>query len=495
MGTIVGHSFCSVKKCHRHASKNDPNITEQDWCFVAGTPVHLADGRISPIEEICIGDQVITHKGSSKPVLEVMSRNYSGELLSIQVYGNCSPVQCTPNHPFAVVKREKLLCLFDEKQLCRFGQLNLCEMKDCEGDKFHLESIDPSKIEFVQAGQLEEGDFVLFSLPEEKESDLSDDELRLIGWFAAEGSYLKKDGSVVGGEFALSKEEGQLAESIQKTISRCGADSYVYTHESGLRVRFKSQKLAALFFSHVGEYASTKSFNKIITLLPKRQAILVLNAFIDGDGHDNVKRNRVEITTVSRQLAYQLQLLMYRCGFSSNMICRDRRSETHSFNGRSIVYNELAYQIAFGSDGVRKLNRPIVQKEGARKGFGVSVICGGTVLRPIYSIERSEFSGKVYNLEVQDDNSYAVEFASVHNCHHLKYYKGQRDPDSGEHVYEDNRDIFGVECSWITIGAGADSEAKLQMRVAALSEQQKSGSLKIAHLSIVQMFAARRKHG
>jgi hypothetical protein len=80
-------------------------------------------------------------------------------------------------------------------------------------------------------------------------------------------------------------------------------------------------------------------------------------------------------------------------------------------------------------------------------------------------------------------------------CHHLKYYKGQRDPDTGEHVYEDNRDIFGVECSWITIGAGADSEAKLQMRVAALSEQQKSGSLKIAHVSIVQMFAARRTHG
>lgn len=80
-------------------------------------------------------------------------------------------------------------------------------------------------------------------------------------------------------------------------------------------------------------------------------------------------------------------------------------------------------------------------------------------------------------------------------CDHLRYYKGQRDPHSNLLVYEDNRDIFGVECSWITIGAGADSEAKLQMRVAALSEHQHKGSLRIAHVSIVQLFGARKSHG
>lgn len=76
-------------------------------------------------------------------------------------------------------------------------------------------------------------------------------------------------------------------------------------------------------------------------------------------------------------------------------------------------------------------------------------------------------------------------------CHHLRYYKGSKDPVSGHHVYEDNRDIFGVECSWITIGAGADSGAKMQMKVAAITEQQMHGS-RIMNASVVSLFARNR---
>jgi hypothetical protein len=59
-------------------------------------------------------------------------------------------------------------------------------------------------------------------------------------------------------------------------------------------------------------------------------------------------------------------------------------------------------------------------------------------------------------------------------CNCLKYHKGQfLHPDSletpklrdkykkGVWVTEDNRGVFGIECSWITVGEGADPEAKV----------------------------------
>ena len=77
-------------------------------------------------------------------------------------------------------------------------------------------------------------------------------------------------------------------------------------------------------------------------------------------------------------------------------------------------------------------------------------------------------------------------------CHHLRYYKAGKDPVSGYRVYEDNREIFGVECSWITIGAGADSGAKMQMKVASITEQQRQG-LKIMNANIVSLFSRKRR--
>ena len=77
-------------------------------------------------------------------------------------------------------------------------------------------------------------------------------------------------------------------------------------------------------------------------------------------------------------------------------------------------------------------------------------------------------------------------------CEHLKYRKGAFDTTEGVWIYEDNRDIFGVECSWITFGQGADSTAKLQMKVASLThEQHISNRSPLMSKGVVQLFSDR----
>ena len=65
-------------------------------------------------------------------------------------------------------------------------------------------------------------------------------------------------------------------------------------------------------------------------------------------------------------------------------------------------------------------------------------------------------------------------------CDHLKYAKGQFLPNSelsnkdkgefpeGKWCYEDNRDIYGIETSWITVGEGADEDAIVKNLIAGM---------------------------
>lgn len=83
----------------------------------------------------------------------------------------------------------------------------------------------------------------------------------------------------------------------------------------------------------------------------------------------------------------------------------------------------------------------------------------------INKIQNIHYSGKVYNLEVEDDNSYIANGIAVHNCEHLKTRKGKKFSgviDKGnrkgkrvqdELVYEDNHDLKFIELSIVSDGA------------------------------------------
>ena len=85
--------------------------------------------------------------------------------------------------------------------------------------------------------------------------------------------------------------------------------------------------------------------------------------------------------------------------------------------------------------------------------------------QPVTNIQEKHYVGKVYNLEVEDDNSYVANGISVHNCNHLKERKGKKFSgviDKGkrkgqkvqnEVVYEDNHDLKFIELSIVSDGA------------------------------------------
>jgi len=72
-------------------------------CFLPGTPITMADGTRTPIEDIRVGDQVITHTGARAKVEEIFVRKYKDSVYHVEIQGLSSPVVATGNHPFWVV--------------------------------------------------------------------------------------------------------------------------------------------------------------------------------------------------------------------------------------------------------------------------------------------------------------------------------------------------------------------------------------------------------
>lgn len=68
-------------------------------CFPAGTRIRMADGSEKPIEQVCLGDWVWTHRSRTRRVTGVMSHGFSGQLITFWDASNYR-VTATEEHPF-----------------------------------------------------------------------------------------------------------------------------------------------------------------------------------------------------------------------------------------------------------------------------------------------------------------------------------------------------------------------------------------------------------
>ena len=117
---IHGTDLPSVHETYYHLSKGlfthaTPTLfnsgthrPQMSSCFVAGTPVFTTNRGVVPIEDVCVGDSVVTHTGSIQPVLQT-HKNHLGErtLYDIKVYKTPS-LQVTGNHRFWSITKEQL---------------------------------------------------------------------------------------------------------------------------------------------------------------------------------------------------------------------------------------------------------------------------------------------------------------------------------------------------------------------------------------------------
>jgi hypothetical protein len=68
-------------------------------CFPAGHMVTTSNGLV-PIEEVQMGNKVLTHTGVKKRVIQTFARHYTGDVYTLRAKGYSFGITATSEHPF-----------------------------------------------------------------------------------------------------------------------------------------------------------------------------------------------------------------------------------------------------------------------------------------------------------------------------------------------------------------------------------------------------------
>lgn len=370
-----------VERSNRHMQCDIREVLHDGWdflavmhppCFEAGTLV-LTDRGFMPIERVLVGDMVLTHCKRWRRVTEVMSKP-AHRLVSLKSQ-NGLPITTTPEHPFYAVHREPYS--------------NSARTLD-ERDS------DP---QWVEAGQLGKRDFLLNTLPPEKHChDYSSRELWLMGRYVADGHMRKSrwtDGKFEEMRLSIGEKKVDEFESMvtdPKYTESNGAvrKAVFYGHEKIVR------------YVQFGTLAHEKRLPGWVLSLPKEQATSFLSGYVSGDGY--VKGNGIACTTVSRELALGIAILIQRVHGVVPTISTPKLRQRSVIEGREV---QCRQQYVVSANCVSTNRQKII-----RNGYGHGNI--------------KEFENRdlttlipVYNLSVEEDESYTANGVIVHNCTRL----------------------------------------------------------------------------
>ena len=341
-------------------------------CFTGDTLVLTSDGY-KEISKINLGDLVLTHTNTWKPVVTLFEKeNYIWE---IKAQGLVK-TQTTEEHPFLISKMSRVYN---------------SETKRCERNF--------STPDWVEVKDIKRGDFVCYPKIQEQENPLglSEDDCYILGRYIADGHTAKHNRSEVGREndrvWALILSVG--SGKIPKVKTKC----HVHQHTRNThRMVFSNKRLVELAEAYCGIGAKNKEISPTLLKLPNNLLQKVVDGILDGDGSS--KDGVYQLTSISLKLVNSLNIAIMKLYGVVGSITFTERPKTAVIEGRTVNQQDT-YTIRFSKEHRKQVKFSEIE---------------GYFVAPVSSVVKTDVIKPVYNIEVDGDNSYTVNNCIVHNC-------------------------------------------------------------------------------
>lgn len=397
------------------------------YCLHPDTKIETRHGYV-PINDISVQTSVATSSGY-RPVTKTFSRDYSGELICISSYGGLNETtKLTLQHEVKAIKTRKCkyhLSADKNRRPCK--KSNFCTRMSCD------EYLN-NKIEWTQAQDLSEGDFVLRPISTTQFVDFIIDPIKIItnnsdldyighdtyqtyryqlgekiknkqisltlpesidlwflfGLYLAEGSLSKSRVSLT-----LHKDESYLVNFISNLIMIKTRDR---KEENAKVVDINNKAFAILVKAMFGQ-----SSKKTIPVgISRSQFLALLSGWIQGDGYCSKESLELSISPKYKTLLSQLT---YYCNiYNINYSLSKRKTR-----------NEYVVRILASSvDEIQLLDYKQKDKTSICSKTSSDFTIDGHRAFKIKKIWKEWYSGPVCDLEVQDAHEYCTSFI-VHN--------------------------------------------------------------------------------
>lgn len=410
-------------------------------CLPKGSPIITKMG-IKPIEEIKIGDDVLTHKGRFKKVLRTSVRPFKGLMYEIKLSDselNTKGFKMTEEHPILIRNQKGIIDFIKASEIIT-GRRTQTKKGIKEWNSFvcfprthgiinHINTQEHMPEHFVFDGdnliRLKTnkyyGSLSWKNFP--KIIELNHDFSRLLGLFCAEGctSRSSQNKTKPSGDIRftfnyseLKTHATEVVKILNKVFPEVKTSIYEYPKDGSCEVILCCLPLAYLLRSLCGVGAHNKKIPNVIFNSSDQIKKYFLSGLFDGDGKNPNKdiNQQKTLKIASINLAYGTKRLLADLGEWINV--------TKGEDKRGFIYYNLPYS-PFGA------YRRFLSDESY-------------VFKPIREIKSTYEECDVYNFEVEEDNSYVGDFV-MHNCE-LYVNDMQKDRDSLEFMDPDQKKLF-----------------------------------------------------
>lgn len=409
-------------------------------CFVAGTMI-LTDRGVVPIECVSAGDLAVTHKNRLRSVKYVNERLASA-LVSVKTVLGTSAFQSTENHPILTVQRlgSKKFTEPEWKKASSLSSKDYLVLHTKRhddhryNDKNSLNFLDiPSIIGEQYNGDIYGNYYITKQGYDGKRGKvriptrlkICDELLFILGRYIAEGGHDKSSYQI---SFAANENEIEIQDRIESYFAKFGVTCYRPINGKARTLIFTSKIFRAMFTSLCGCGAENKHLpmiDKSYYVFSKNQMLKILAGYVGGDGHIATKPHRASVVcaTTSRLLAYQISDVLHVLGFVSLPTVRDHKKASHK-NPRANpgLWNPLyvLHMSEFDIEGFCELLGIFRGKnttpDVSRRKF---IDIGDYFAVKVKSVIKHKEQNVVYNLQVEEDETYVANSYVVHNCHYV----------------------------------------------------------------------------
>src|SRR3972149_6111982 len=381
---------------------------DRNFGCVVGNSILIANPKAAAIDSLKSGDKVLTHSGKYKKVLARSVRHIKEDLVKIRATYSNEETLITREHPVLIFNNGKLEWV-DAGNLKKGDFLTFPINRDIidkeyidlweeVGEKIQKNanrniSLDNNRIKYYK------------DIP--RKIEINAKFMKLAGYYLAEAANSLRENK--GGEiiFCFHTKEKELHKEVLELMdSIFNLKGTVKTKGNSTTIHFNSRVVAELFKKLFGVGAKNKSLPMWVLYSTLEKQKELIKAFWLGDGSKD--KYSYEFTTASQILALQIKQILLRFDIFGSF------DKTTAKDGR------IWYRIRPSGENIIKLNKllDVEHTYKPHKHRNLGKIYENYFVFPVRKVETIPFEGEVFNVEVENDNSYVLKDFIVHNCNY-----------------------------------------------------------------------------
>ncbi|MDA8122080.1 MAG: DNA cytosine methyltransferase [Deltaproteobacteria bacterium] len=391
-------------------------------CLPGHVPVLTLQGD-RPIREVKAGTRVLTHRGRYRRVLKVGAHTYDGTIYGIRLNGTVDAQEFTAEHP--LWRRRVVRPKANGKKRTLSGSEFVRADKVRVGDRigFPVDPEEPGSARrfvdsFGDPRRINRGgknDGARYAKPTHEAVSGRIVDLRpfaespslwfLVGAYLGDGYRRPSRHEIM---YCVGPADGELAGNIRASLRELGL-SFYEDHNGGsgnIKIRVTSRSLS-LILGAFGDGSHRKDISPSLFGLERPLLEAMIGGYRSTDGSEqgrrlagNVLQARWKIPSVSLPLLRSVQRLLLRLGtFASIHKCWPGGKQV-IMGGRK-VQTRPRWELNVRLDPEKRT---------------VYEFKDGAVWVRVRSTERRQAQERVWNLEVEEDDTFCVPMMATHNC-------------------------------------------------------------------------------